>query len=59
MVVADEIEFEYYSIFDMSIDLLTKPLLAVKHTCCMQMLRLKKFNEGGIDVHLSFLLDSR
>ncbi len=32
MVVVDEIEFEYCSMFDMSADLLTKPLLAVKHT---------------------------
>jgi hypothetical protein len=32
MVVADEIEFEYCSIFDISTVLFTKPLPAVKHT---------------------------
>jgi hypothetical protein len=32
MVVAHEIEFDTCSIFDVSADLLTKPLLAVKHT---------------------------
>jgi hypothetical protein len=48
MVVANEIKFEYYSIFDMSTDLLTKPLPAMKHTRCMQMFRLKKFDEGGV-----------
>jgi hypothetical protein len=32
MVVVNEIEFEYFSIFDMSTNLLTKPLPAVKHT---------------------------
>jgi uncharacterized protein (UPF0332 family) len=48
MVVVDKIEFEYCSMFYMSADLLTKPLLAVKHTHCMQMLGLKKFDEGGV-----------
>jgi hypothetical protein len=48
VVVACEIEFKYYNIVDMSTHIFTKPLLVVKHTCCMQMLRLKIFDQGGV-----------
>ncbi len=46
VVVTGKIEFKYCSIVDMSTCLFTKPLLVVKHTYCMQMLELKKFDQG-------------
>ncbi len=48
VVVVGEIEFKYCNTIDMSTYLFTKPLLVVKHTCCMQMLGLKKFDQGGV-----------
>ncbi len=48
MVIASKIEFEYCNTFDMSTDLFTKPLSIIKPTCCMQMLGLKKFDQGEV-----------